>query len=152
MTVSTLPVDCNGQGGSFTINASGGTLPLTYSSDGSNYGSGNVFSGAAGNYTLYVKDANGCIATQSATISVACLHLAIAQKNVSCTQNDGEIDVTASGGTPAYEYSIDNGTTWQTAAVFSGLAPGNYTILVEDAGGLSNSISAHLVKVCITGD
>ena len=151
MTVSTHPVDCNGQGGSLTINASGGTLPLTYSSDGSNYGSGNVFTGAAGNYTLYVKDANGCIATQSATISVACLHLAITQKNASCTQNDGEIDITASGGTPAYEYSIDNGTTWQTAAVFSGLAPGNYTILVQDAGGLSNSISAQLVKVCITG-
>jgi gliding motility-associated-like protein len=151
ISVGMHPVDCSGQGGSLNINASGGTLPLTYSSDGNNYGSGNVFTGAAGNYTLYVKDANGCIATQSATITVACLHLEVTQKDVSCTQNDGELDVTASGGTPAYEYSIDNGATWQTGAVFSGLASGNYTVLVQDAGGLSNSISAQLTRVCITG-
>jgi gliding motility-associated-like protein len=151
MTVATHPVDCNGQGGSLTITASGGTLPLAYSSDGTNYVSGNVFTGPAGNYTLYVKDANGCIATQSAAISVACLSLAVTHKDASCTANDGQIDVTASGGTPAYEYSIDNGTTWQPGAVFSGLASGNYTILVQDAGGLSNRVTVQLAKVCITG-
>ncbi len=151
MTVATHPVDCNGQGGSLTITASGGTLPLAYSSDGTNYGSGNVFAGPAGNYTLYVKDANGCIATQSATISVACLSLAVTHKDASCTANDGQIDVTANGGTPAYEYSIDNGTTWQPGAVFSGLASGNYTILVGDAAGLSNSVTVQLAKVCIKG-
>ena len=149
MTVATHPVDCNGQGGSLTITAAGGTPPLTYSSDGTNYGSGNVFTGPAGNYTLYVKDANGCMATQSATISVACLSLAVTHKDASCTANDGQIDVTASGGTPAYEYSIDNGATWQPGAVFSGLAPGNYTILVQDAGGLSNSVNVQLAKICI---
>jgi len=151
LTVATHPVDCNGQGGSLTITAGGGTLPLAYSSDGTNYGSGNIFAGPAGNYTLYVKDANGCIATQSAAISVACLSLAVTHKDASCTANDGEIDVTASGGTPAYEYSIDNGTTWQPGAVFSGLASGNYTILVQDAGGLSNSVTVQLAKVCIIG-
>lgn len=151
MLVGMHPVDCNGRGGSLTISASGGTLPLSYSSDGNNYGSGNVFAGAAGNYTLYVKDANGCTATQSATITVACLSLGVTQKDASCTQNDGEIDVTASGGTPAYEYSIDNGANWQTGAVFSGLASGSYTILVQDAAGLSNSVSVQLARVCITG-
>jgi len=151
MIVVMHPVDCNGLGGSLTVNASGGTSPLTYSTDGNNYGTGNVFTGAAGNYTLYVKDANGCIATQSAMITVACLSLSVTQKNVSCTQNDGEIDVTASGGTPAYEYSIDNGTTWQAGPVFSGLAPANYTILVQDANGLSNSVSVQLARICITG-
>ncbi|HET6255807.1 MAG TPA: gliding motility-associated C-terminal domain-containing protein [Puia sp.] len=151
MTVGMHPVDCNGQGGSLTIIASGGTLPLTYSSDGINYGSGNTFTGPAGNYTLYVKDGNGCIATQNSAISVACLHLAVTHRDESCTVNDGEIDITASGGTPAYQYSIDNGTTWQPGAVFSGLTSGNYNVLVQDAGGLSNSISVQLAKVCITG-
>jgi gliding motility-associated-like protein len=151
MTVSVHPVDCNGQGGSLTVSASGGTSPLTYSSDGNNYGSGNVFTGAAGNYTLYVKDANGCIATQSATITVACLSLSVTPKNASCTQDDGEIDVTASGGSPAYEYSIDNGATWQTGPVFSGLASGNFTIVVQDANGLTNAVSVQLARICITG-
>ncbi|MHA4812122.1 SprB repeat-containing protein [Flavitalea flava] len=118
MTVGMHPVDCNGQGGSVTANARGGTSPLTYSSDGNNYGSGNVFTGAEGNYTLYVKDANGCIATQPAMITQACLRLVVTQKNVSCIQNDGEFDVTASGGTPAYKYSIDNGATCSQGRYF----------------------------------
>ena len=151
MTVATHPVDCNGQGGSLTITGAGGTPPLTFSSDGTNYISGNVFTGPAGNYTLYVKDANGCMATQSATISVACLSLAVTHKDAGCTANDGQIDVTANGGTPAYEYSIDNGTTWQSGGVFSTLASGSYTILVQDAGGLSNSVTVQLAKVCIIG-
>jgi gliding motility-associated-like protein len=150
MTVTAHAVDCNGQGGSLTIDASGGTSPLTYS-DGGNYGPGNVFNSAAGNYILSVKDANGCVATQSATVAISCLHLTITAKNTSCGQNNGEIDAAASGGTPGYEYSIDNGTTWQASPLFSALAPGNYTILCQDATGLSNSITAQLTTVCITG-
>lgn len=151
ISVGTHPVDCNGQGGSLTINATGGATPLTYSMDGNNYGPGNVFTEAAGNYTLYVKDANGCIASQPASVIVACLHLGLTSKDASCTQNDGEIDMSATGGTPDYEYSIDNGTTWQTGTTFSSLAPGNYTVLCQDAAGLSGSISVQLSRICITG-
>lgn len=151
MTASSNPVDCNGNGGTLTINAIGGTVPLTYSIDAINYGSGNVFPAPAGNYTVYVKDANGCIASRSATITVACLRLGLTEKDASCAQNDGEIDLTASGGTPSYEYSIDNGNTWQTGSVFSGLTPGNYTILGKDASGLSSSVPAQVARVCISG-
>jgi len=151
MTVSIHNVDCNDQGGTMTITASGGTVPLFYSLGGSSYGSGNFFSGSAGTYTLDVKDANGCIATQSATIAVSCLKLAVTGKDASCGQDDAEIDITASGGTPAYEYSIDGGTHWQTGTVFTGLAPGDFTVLGRDADGLSSSAPIHLNRVCITG-
>jgi hypothetical protein len=51
----------NGIEGSITVIASGGTGTLTYSKDGTNFQASNVFTGlAAGDYTITVKDANGC--------------------------------------------------------------------------------------------
>lgn len=151
MMVNVHNVDCNGLGGSMTIAASGGTAPLLYSLDGSSYGQGDVFAGNAGTYTLYVKDANGCIATQSTTIGVSCLKLSLTTKDASCGQDDGQINVMASDGRPAYEYSIDGGANWQTGTVFGGLAPGDYTVFGRDADGLLSSATGHLARVCITG-
>jgi len=147
MTVSEHPVDCSGQGGLLTINASSSYLPLTYSDDGTHFGPGNVFTASLGNYTLYVKDANGCVTTQSVTVTTTCFQLTLTVANKGCGQNSGEIDVTAAGGTPGYRYSVDNGTTWQKSPQFSGLAPGNYTILGQDAAGASASASASVVAI-----
>jgi hypothetical protein len=48
--------------GSITMTGSGGLSPYTYSINGTNYYSGTLFSNlAAGTYTCYVKDANGCV-------------------------------------------------------------------------------------------
>jgi len=56
--------------------------------------------------------------------------------DLSCsTASDGEITVTASGGTGTLEYSKDNGLTFQPGNVFSGLAAGTYQIVVKDANG-----------------
>ncbi|MFB6306473.1 MAG: SprB repeat-containing protein, partial [Flavobacteriales bacterium] len=47
---------------------------------------------------------------------------------------DGQIEFTStSGGTTPYEYSIDNGTTYQSNATFSGECAGNYDLKVRDA-------------------
>ncbi|MBL7747279.1 MAG: gliding motility-associated C-terminal domain-containing protein, partial [Chitinophagaceae bacterium] len=45
--------------------------------------------------------------------------------------NDGTITVNATGGNGSYQYSIDNGATWQSGNVFN-VAPGNYTVSVRD--------------------
>ncbi|GEM_PF-867828 len=47
-----------------------------------------------------------------------------------CTGNDGTIEVTP--GITGVSYSIDNGATYQTANLFSGLSDGNYTVLVRN--------------------
>ncbi|MCB0475674.1 MAG: SprB repeat-containing protein, partial [Flavobacteriaceae bacterium] len=51
--------------------------------------------------------------------------------------NTGSITITASGGTGSgYEYSIDNGTTWQSSNLFSGLTGDTtYNLLVQDSNG-----------------
>jgi gliding motility-associated-like protein len=60
-TAVTAVASCAGNDGKITLTASGGTSPYQYSSDGANYQSGNVLTVAPGNYTAFVKDANGCV-------------------------------------------------------------------------------------------
>lgn len=56
----------------------------------------------------------------------------IVKVDPTCTP-DGRITITASGGTPPLEYSINGGTTFQTSNVFTGLAGGTYNVVVKDA-------------------
>lgn len=51
--------------------------------------------------------------------------------------NDGSVEISASGGTPPYEYSL-NGVDWFVANVFIGLTPGNYKAFVKDTIGTVN--------------
>ena len=51
-----------------------------------------------------------------------------------CSGYDGTVTVTANGGgTPPYQYSIDNGVTYQASNIFTGVANGSYNIIVRDA-------------------
>jgi len=59
--------------------------------------------------------------------------------------NDGEIIVTAGGGTPPYQYSIDGGSNYQSSGTFSNLTAGNYTIKVIDDGGCTATVNATLL-------
>lgn len=63
--------------------------------------------------------------------------------NTNCSNpNGGSITITASGGLPPYQYSI-NGGAFQTSNVFSGLNQGNKIITVKDAfcGTLTKTIN-----------
>jgi gliding motility-associated-like protein len=60
---------CSGNpDGRITLLTSGGSVPYNYSLDGINYQAGNYFDLTAGNYTVTVKDNNGCTATQNVLI------------------------------------------------------------------------------------
>ena len=53
-----------GNNGSLTLSASGGNGTYTYSIDGINYQSSNIFTSlSAGTYSIQVKDGNGCISS-----------------------------------------------------------------------------------------
>ncbi|MBU3713878.1 MAG: T9SS type A sorting domain-containing protein [Ferruginibacter sp.] len=130
--------------GAITVTATGGTGTLEYSINGGAYQSSNVFSGlGAGTYTLSVKDANGCtygpsdvtITAPSAITGSGSVTSSYNGADLSCaTSTDGEITVTATGGTGTLEYSI-NGGAYQSSNVFSGLGAGTYTLSVKDANG-----------------
>ncbi|HMK27585.1 MAG TPA: choice-of-anchor L domain-containing protein [Chitinophagaceae bacterium] len=63
-------VTCTGTGtdGVLTVSASGGSNPILYSVDGINFQVSNQFLLATGNYTVSIKDNNGCTNSQNATI------------------------------------------------------------------------------------
>lgn len=66
---------------------------------------------------------------------------------ISCTKIDateygaanGSISISASGGNGSYEYSINNGASWQASNTFGGLAAATYIAAVRDAGNPSNT-------------
>ncbi|MDX2359167.1 MAG: PKD domain-containing protein [Crocinitomicaceae bacterium] len=140
---------CTGNDGDITITATGGTGTLQYSIDnGVTYQASNVFGGLAdGTYDIVVEDALGCQATSSVTLSPAPVPSItnVATNDPSCFGGtDGDITITASGGTGALSYSIDNGVTFQAGNSFSGLGAANYDIVVEDALGCQVATTATL--------
>lgn len=48
---------------------------------------------------------------------------------------DGSISVTASGGVPPYQYSYNNGVTYENFPIKSNLCGGNYSVIVKDSEG-----------------
>ncbi|MBK7434606.1 MAG: gliding motility-associated C-terminal domain-containing protein [Chitinophagaceae bacterium] len=139
---------CNGNAnGSITLNAAGGVAPYQYSIDaGATYQPGATFSNLpAGTYNFLVKDALGCIYAFSFTLNEPPVLTAFATVNstASCSNNDGSLTITAGGGTPAYQYSINNGLNYQASNIFTGIPVGSYNnILVKDLNGCTTSTSA----------
>jgi hypothetical protein len=154
--VSSTDLACDSSDGTATIIASSGVAPYNYQvvnwTTGVFYNNTDgMFSGLpAGNYTIWVTDANGCTPSctgQTFTIggNVTPLFLSATAQNVDCPSNSvsvrdsnnlsGAINAAATGGTAPYLFSIDNGNTFQSSADFDFLAAGTYDVLVMDANG-----------------
>jgi len=156
VNITTTPVGCNGQSdGTVDIVANSGTAPLNYSIDnGLTFQAGSFFSGlAAGSYSIVVSDANGCTTTSSINVvepttlilNLNSVNTTCSQTNyTTCSQTNGSVSAIANGGTPAYQFSIDAGVTFQASASFGGLATGVYSIVVQDANGCTASGSINI--------
>ena len=155
----TSSIICNGNtNGAITISATGGQAAYSYSINGTNFQSSNNFNNlAAGTYTLFAQDANGCIGSSSFTITQpAAIGVNAVPTMISCAGlNNGQIFVSASGGSAPLTYSI-NGTTFVSNTTFTGLAAGNYTVTVKDANGCQQTFTttitapAPLTLTCAT--
>jgi hypothetical protein len=141
IAVTQTNTTCGNNTGQINIVASGTAAPYTYSIDGITFVTTNSFSNlAAGIYTVFVKDANGCINKKVVTILNSNGPLfTFTQTNATCGNNSGSVTIIASGGTSPYQYSINNGTTFQANNFFTGLLAGTYTIVVKDAIGCTNA-------------
>ncbi|MFN8250182.1 MAG: SprB repeat-containing protein, partial [Ferruginibacter sp.] len=136
VTAFSIPASCGGHDGSIVAQGISGTAPYTFSIDGTVYQSSNIFTSLdAGFYTVYIKDASGCITTTGVSVTnTVAPTFTTAIIAATCGNSNGTITITASGGTPGYQYSLD-GTTFQLSNVFSVLATGTYTVTVKDANG-----------------
>ncbi|MGE0089599.1 MAG: gliding motility-associated C-terminal domain-containing protein [Bacteroidales bacterium] len=149
-TYTITPVICNGgSDGEIEIIASGGLPPYNYSiteiPEWSN--TTGIFTGLTGDSVyIAVRDANLCI-LYSDTIEIGepdpiSIDL-IEAIPVSCIGGglDGEIIITASGGTGTLLYSLDN-VNFQASNIFTGLIIGTYSIYVSDDCDTVSAIDA----------
>lgn len=94
---------------------------------------------ATGTYTVSVTETNnnGCPGTPQ-TVSVSIITTPTAAATVTqptCAVATATIEVTSPTGT-GYQYSIDNGATWQTATTFPNIAANsNHTVIVKNQTG-----------------
>lgn len=99
---------------------------------------------SAGPHELIVYDSHGCQLFTGTTIleptHPVTIDYDVTDKLCNGGPNDGQIDITASGGTPNYTYAWTGpGGYTSTAQDITGLAPGSYTVTVTDANGCVES-------------
>jgi hypothetical protein len=89
-------------------------------------------------YSVTVTASNGCTATDAVIVTADKIAptFTASQTNVSCFGlGNGSITINASGGKSPYEYSINNGTSYQSSNIFNNLTPATYQIVVRGANG-----------------
>ncbi len=161
-SVNNISETCAGTAdGSITVNASGGTAPLTYTwSTNANTGNSPTANALiAGTYNFTVTDGNNCSATSSVTVTagVCCnLQTNATATTTKCGLDNGSVTVNVlSGGLAPYQYSI-NGAIAQTSNQFDSLAAASYSIVTTDANGCTSTAtvavpnSTNSVSVSVT--
>jgi len=134
-----------GSDGQGTAIASGGVAPYTYSWSNGAATPTNV-NLAAGNYTVWVTDANGGTANASMTITQPPPLSATASALTHVSVNggsDGSAVASGSGGVGPYTYLWSNGVT---TATINGLVAGTYTVTVTDANGATANASVTITE------
>lgn len=146
-------ISCNGASdGVIRVTASGGTGALTYvfvqfpaNLTGMTTG---VFTGVppGTGYTFTVRDSKNCNAPVTVPVNVvqppaitasAAVTSNYNGEDISCpTATDGQITVTASGGTGTLTYRLDQAplnTSGNATGIYTGVGAGSYTVTVRDA-------------------
>ncbi|WP_421876814.1 SprB repeat-containing protein [Marinoscillum sp.] len=133
--METVDTGCGAALGSFTVQATGGMAPYTYSV-GTVQSDGTFDNLNAGNYSAIATDANGCTGQIDVTITnLDGVNLETVEvTEAGCNSESGSIQITASGGVTPYSYSINDGEA-QESNVFADLASGSHTVRVTDQLG-----------------
>ncbi len=137
---------CSGANTGFiNVSVSGGVPPYSYSwSNGQTVG--DVSNLTAGNYTITVNDANGCMKTASTTIREPRPFVAsiLSVENIKCNnQNTGAIKLNVIGGVTPYNFEWNNGAKVQN---LENLAPGDYTVKITDANGCIQKLNTVITQ------
>ena len=131
--------------GSTTLNTTGGTLPYASYNWSNGTTTKDLTNVAAGNYSVTVTDAKGCILTSTVLITqpLAALLTSNIATSVSCYGGvNGAVDLTVNGGTSPYNYQWSNSSSvilTTTQQDLANLEAGTYSILVTDANNCMTS-------------
>jgi gliding motility-associated-like protein len=142
VSVSVTDASCGGANGSVLLGGVvGGTAPYQYNFNGLGYSSTtNYINLSAGNFTLTVQDALGCIFSAPVIEVVTTTgpsDIILDPVDATCGLNDGSVTITSTfGGSAPYLYSW-NGSGFTNTLSYVGLAPDSYQVIVQDAEGCS---------------
>jgi len=111
----------------------------TYALDGNFQSNSRIENIPPGVHTLSIQDGRGCIVMNTITITEPANSITttlLVKSNVKCDgDNNGQISISASGGLNTYSFSLSDNIQEGTDSNFTNLAPGTYTISVEDKNG-----------------
>jgi large repetitive protein len=144
-TGTSNPAICTATNGSIQITPTSGTAPYNYVLNGSNNATGQFTNLSAGSYNVAISDANGCNTTTSVAVATDNRTVTInpTVTNTSCRSNDGRIDLTATGSTNTFQYTLSSTpAVTNTTGQFVGLAAGSYNVTVVDGNGCRATTAA----------
>jgi PKD repeat protein len=121
-----------------------GTYEYTVNGGGSWQADGSFTGLGPGIYNVQMRDAAQplCVRVLDGSLQITqpgALNGVIVSSAVTCNgADDGVINITSpTGGSGAFDYSVDGGGTWQPGALFSNLAPGVYDVRMRDAANIA---------------
>lgn len=129
-----LTLKCNAEEATVVVSASGGTGTKLYDWGDGNYGTISTKDLDAGDYSVNIRDANGCIEPQSISIvepEVMVITM-VEEQPIACYGEKGVLKAKVTGGSGGYTYKWSNESTEQTSGIVS---DGEYTVAVVDGNG-----------------
>jgi|GEM_PF-985364 len=150
---SATNVNCHGNSdGTISVDASGGNQPLIYTlqPDGLENNDGEFSGLEPGTYTVDVTDQGGygpvstseLVVGEPDPVSIA----STSTTSVTCNGgSDGAVNVTASGGSGRYEYTLDPTGATDSLGNFTNLTADTYTVEVYDNNGCGPANTTDLV-------
>ncbi len=140
------PLCAGGMSGSIAVTDSNASVPTSTSYLWNTGSTLNILFGlSAGTYTVTLTDNNtGCQDVEQVTLTdpPALVATMIDSIQPSCNNNDGELEVEGTGGTPPYSYLWNTGAT---TATITGLAAGTYTVTITDDNNCTATAQSTLV-------
>lgn len=135
--------------GSITATVTGGIGAITYTINplGITNGTGIFNNLPVNNYTITASDANGCVITTLANIvqPSALVWTQTNFTNITCNgQTNGAINVTATGGNGALNYTLLPVNITNATGQFTALVANVYTVVATDANGCTLSTTFNI--------
>ncbi len=147
-SVAVTDATCNGlNNGAVDLTVSGGNAPFGFNWTGG-YTTEDLTSVVAGTYQVTVTDAGNCTTTNSATVNQpAAVTLTFAHTDPLCSGDDnGTAEVTATGGTPGYNYDWAYTLSGNDNSQLTGIPAGIYDVTVTDLNSCSAQGSVTLTN------